>query len=423
MKTLLTYILCAVAIFSFAVTIEAPFAYATGKAYVPLAPIDVEGSEFTSTDQCVFDSDPNTPSCLGRYLRTIYNIGIAMAGLFAVFSIVRGGFTLLFTDSILGHSEAKGIILRALGGLVIVYSSYIFMNQISPSLGRELDLSLDFKRITIQEDKGTLAVIDNLSQYQLDLLREARVRNEEWRNGEVTRIQGEIASLERQRDTETDPEEKGLIQGRINQKVADLTTLEREGVVKNVEHDASIAFQEATTNTQVNDLIKKVTEGTGDGSIASVHAAFDKMIADTKTLTPEQIALIRINEAARIASINKNLILGLLEHPPTLNVTNPVTGVSRSIPDATKLDPQVAALLVSIEEERTASLQKLTTLQNSVSDSALKTKIINMDRVIWDQSCSTIVQIRNQCRFKQLSCENIPTSTKNACKANSTIEL
>lgn len=83
---------------------------------------------------------------LPQYLRGIYYGGVILAGFFAVFSIVRGGFTLLFTDSILGHSEAKGQILRALGGLVIVYSSYLLMNTINPQLGKDLNLSLDFPR-------------------------------------------------------------------------------------------------------------------------------------------------------------------------------------------------------------------------------------------------------------------------------------
>lgn len=84
---------------------------------------------------------------LPAYLKGIYIGGVVIAGFLAVFSIVRGGFTLLFTDSILGHSEAKGIILRAIGGLLIVYASYILMNAINPQLGKDLDLSLSFPQI------------------------------------------------------------------------------------------------------------------------------------------------------------------------------------------------------------------------------------------------------------------------------------
>lgn len=131
------------------ILLRAPFLYAQGN-YVPLAPIDVEGSEFTSPTYTYpgdtrADKTCTAPTCFPRYLKTIYNVGIALAGFFAVFSIVRGGFELLFTDSILGHTEAKGIILRAIGGLLVVYTSYILMNTINPQLAR--DLSLSFKTL------------------------------------------------------------------------------------------------------------------------------------------------------------------------------------------------------------------------------------------------------------------------------------
>ncbi len=144
-RALALYCLCFVAFASIGWTsLGVSVAYASNVNYVPLAPIDVKGSEYTSTGA---NSKCKAPTCFPRYLRTIYNVGIALAGLFAVVSIVRGGFTLMYTDSILGHSEGKGIILRSLGGLLIVYSSYIFMNAISPSLGRDLDLSLNFPKI------------------------------------------------------------------------------------------------------------------------------------------------------------------------------------------------------------------------------------------------------------------------------------
>ncbi len=159
MRTLALYSLCFVAFASVGWTsLGASVVYASGVNYVPLAPIDVTGSEFTSTTFKP-ESECKAPDCFPKYLRTIYNVGIALAGLFAVFSIVWGGFTLLFTDSILGHSEGKGKILRALGGLVIVYASYIFMNTINPALGRDLDLALNFPKVTILKDPRSLTIV------------------------------------------------------------------------------------------------------------------------------------------------------------------------------------------------------------------------------------------------------------------------
>lgn len=149
------------------ITAAAAVPLLAAETYTPLAPIsftikndnfDCEALQAEMTRQSQADRGSqaylnaksaykNTcKTSLPEYLRGIYYGGVILAGFFAVFSIVRGGFTLLFTDSILGHSEAKGIILRALGGLVIVYASYLLMNTINPQLGRDLNISLDFPR-------------------------------------------------------------------------------------------------------------------------------------------------------------------------------------------------------------------------------------------------------------------------------------
>lgn len=160
MRKFTLYTLCLVAVIS-AMWGTPPPVYAANANinYVPLAPIDVTGSEVTSKSYNDALGDCQAPTCFPRYLRTIYNIGIVLAGLFAVVSIVRGGFTLMFTDSILGRSEGKSIILRALGGLVIVYSSYILMNMINPALGRDLDLALQFPHIPKVQDPTPLTVV------------------------------------------------------------------------------------------------------------------------------------------------------------------------------------------------------------------------------------------------------------------------
>ena len=153
MRTLFLHTLCILAL---AFILHGSIAYAATTPYIPLAPINVQGSEFRSDAQakeCV------PPTCFPRYLRTLYNVRVMLAGLFAVLSIVRGGFTLMWTDSILGHSEAKGIILRALGGLLIVYSSYIFMNPINPALGRALDRSLNFPKVPKAPEPALLTIV------------------------------------------------------------------------------------------------------------------------------------------------------------------------------------------------------------------------------------------------------------------------
>lgn len=158
MRTILISLCLATVLFAWGQTPSVAFASPQSINYVPLAPIDVPGSELKSTGDAAV-TKCQAPTCFPRYLRTLYNVGIALAGLFAVVSIVRGGFELMFTDSILKRSEGKGIILRALGGLVIVYSSYILMNAINPALGRDLDLALQFPRVNPTPTPTPLTVV------------------------------------------------------------------------------------------------------------------------------------------------------------------------------------------------------------------------------------------------------------------------
>ncbi len=139
------------------------FTSAVNINYTPLAPIPGTGDCPTSDPNCL----PAKVQNLGGYLRGIYMTGVALAGLFVVFSIVRGGFTLLFTDSVLGKTEGKGMILHALGGLLIVFSSFLLMNTINPQLGRDLNLNLAFPQKNITAFTGT---VKPLTQAELDAM-------------------------------------------------------------------------------------------------------------------------------------------------------------------------------------------------------------------------------------------------------------
>lgn len=160
MRPLTTYTLTVCTLVMVLFAVHAHMVYA--QDFVPLAPIETGSAnpqenflKCTSGEvEGVWNKEAGRwttpPSCLPKYLRTLYNTGVALAGLFLVFSIVRGGFTLMFTDSILGKLEGKKVILQALGGAVIVYSSYLFMNTLNPQLADDLNLSLSFPRVTVK---------------------------------------------------------------------------------------------------------------------------------------------------------------------------------------------------------------------------------------------------------------------------------
>jgi hypothetical protein len=106
--------------------------YAT--EYVELAPLP--GTCESRTDgngnvKCVTDTSAGN---LGNYLNNIYKLAVASAGVLAVLMIVMGGFSYISTDAISNKEEGKHQIKMALGGLLVVFASYIILNTINPQL-------------------------------------------------------------------------------------------------------------------------------------------------------------------------------------------------------------------------------------------------------------------------------------------------
>src|SRR3989338_8271723 len=117
------------AILSFATVVFGSFlmvAYAID--YVPLAPIPETLNASRGTD-------------LPTYLKGLFKVGIAAAGVLAFLVIVWGGFTYLSTDAFTGKEEGKERIKRAVGGLVLALGAYIILRTINPSL---VNLDLNF---------------------------------------------------------------------------------------------------------------------------------------------------------------------------------------------------------------------------------------------------------------------------------------
>src|SRR3989338_4364284 len=430
MRTIFIYTLGFMAVLSAMWVTPLPV-QATNVNYVPLAPIDVTGSEFKTGEPC------RAPTCFPRYLRTLYNIGIVLAGLFAVVSIVRGGFTLMFTDSILGHSEGKGIILRALGGLVIVYSSYILMNMINPALGRDLDLALQFPRVTIRTcsqltsqeardrpDCGELSVIA-MSQYQHDLLRKAEVANGEWRDRELARLDKEIEDLQtelgRIPNDDEHLEERNIVSGLLAIKRADRAALLREGTVRGAENKTAKLSELAITEEEFNRRIREITQGTQGGEpseIAKARAAFQTMI-DTTPLSPSQIAQLRTMEADRITSIQRGVAQAVLERPPKSSA------LGYEVEDWIAAEKQVSEQIKAISEEQGRIIHELTTIRSSAADAAnslLVAEITSREKTVWAQTCNNIALIANHCKalksevFRKtqhpLTCDAVPADIK-----------
>lgn len=70
----------------------------------------------------------------GQYICKLYTIGLKAAGILAVLMIVYAGFLWMTSPAIAKIEQAKGMIWGAVGGLVLLFASYLILNTINPDL-------------------------------------------------------------------------------------------------------------------------------------------------------------------------------------------------------------------------------------------------------------------------------------------------
>lgn len=391
MRYLATYAIFIILSSLFIASMQPITAQARNIEYVPLAPINVEGSEFTSTSGC------RAPTCFPRYLRTLYNIGIAIAGLFAVMSIVRGAFNLVWTDSILGHSEAKGIILRAIGGLLIVYSSYILMNIASPSLGRDLDLSLNFPRTRIQvmaEPPLTL------TEFQKQVYRQNVEKIVKEKEKLIADSRERIKSLEvdwAMADAAGDAAEFLRIQEEIKWQEEQIASAQRS-ITTNVSlgQAAEVTFGDVGSYNGVERSLNNATRP--GGGIDKIRARFAEQRAGltgnidalSKSFTEEFERVAAIHDIAATEFINKG-----------------ITDLTYGEASESKLVADVGARMAAIEQERTKQIGELQKLNQGTSDPAkekmIRTQIDRINAISLQRTCT----IRETCK-KDYVCDIAP---------------
>ena len=104
---------------------------AEAAGYVPLAPLP--------------GISPDTGVSLGKYLDTMFKIGIGLAGVFAVLMIIIGGVQFIGgASSPSARTDAKERITNAIFGLILALSSWLILQTINPAI---LKTGLDVKSI------------------------------------------------------------------------------------------------------------------------------------------------------------------------------------------------------------------------------------------------------------------------------------
>lgn len=102
------------------------------------------------TGDCISLGSSGGQSGLASYLDKLFTIGVAISTGLAVIMIVFGGLQYVTADSIGGKGGGKEKIQDALLGLLLAFSAYILLKQISPDLVKN-DIQTDFGDATVKE--------------------------------------------------------------------------------------------------------------------------------------------------------------------------------------------------------------------------------------------------------------------------------
>ncbi len=102
-----------------------------------------------------------TDTKVADYLKIIFRIGIALAGVLAVLMLVIGGIEYMSSDVITSKESAKGRMTNAILGLILVLGAYAILNTLNPKL-LEINLDLNKQTITVEEvaEDGTVLNIE-----------------------------------------------------------------------------------------------------------------------------------------------------------------------------------------------------------------------------------------------------------------------
>jgi cell wall-associated NlpC family hydrolase len=108
-----------------------------------------------------------TDTRVADYLKIIFRIGIALAGVLAVLMLVIGGIEYMSSDVITSKESAKGRMTNAILGLILVLGAYAILNTLNPKL-LEVNLDLQEQKIDV-ENADTDTPVGNIGQFSADI--------------------------------------------------------------------------------------------------------------------------------------------------------------------------------------------------------------------------------------------------------------
>ncbi len=101
-----------------------------------------------------------TSTGIGKYLNAIFQIGVALAGIFGVLMIVVGGFTYMTSDVVTKKTDGKEQIKNAVLGVLLALLSWLLLNTISSKL---IDFEIGIYNTQVSSNGNGSGVEDTLN--------------------------------------------------------------------------------------------------------------------------------------------------------------------------------------------------------------------------------------------------------------------
>ena len=85
----------------------------------------------------------NSQNAIGIYINIIVKYSIGLLSVAAVIHLIYAGFIYVNSETFFKKTDAKQIILKTLGAILLLFASFVFFKQLNPSI-----LEINFKPIS-----------------------------------------------------------------------------------------------------------------------------------------------------------------------------------------------------------------------------------------------------------------------------------
>lgn len=100
-----------------------------------------DNSNYSTTPLAPLPGFTENPD-LGGWLKSLFTILIAIAGILALIMIIVGGVTYMTSDAFGKKQDGKMYIINAIAGLILALGAWVILNTINPDLAQDLNIEI-----------------------------------------------------------------------------------------------------------------------------------------------------------------------------------------------------------------------------------------------------------------------------------------